>query len=73
MRKNGVAVEHIHALSHEIPSGVYPDITAHGRDSDDWLTLWKTIEAADILIVATPIWLGETSSVCRILIEGGFR
>ena len=69
MRKNGVSVEHIHALSHEIPSGVYPDMTEHGWDSDDWPKLWKAIEVADILIVATPIWLGETSSVCRILIE----
>ena len=69
MRKNGVAVEHIHALSHQIPSGVYPDMTEHGWDRDDWPKLWKTVEAADILIVATPIWLGEESSVCRILIE----
>jgi len=69
MRKNGVAVEHIHGLSHQIPSGVYPDMTEHGAERDDWPALWKTIEAADILIVATPIWLGEESSVCRILIE----
>jgi multimeric flavodoxin WrbA len=69
MRKNGVTVEHIHGLSHQIPSGVYPDMTEHGADRDDWPALWKTIEAADILIVATPIWLGEESSVCRILIE----
>ena len=69
MRKSGVSVEHIHALSHEIPSGIYPDMTEHGWDSDDWPKLWKAIEVADILIVATPIWLGETSSVCRILIE----
>ncbi len=69
MRKNGVAVENIHAASHQIPSGVYPDMTEHGWDRDDWPKLWKTVEAADILIVATPIWLGEESSVCRILIE----
>lgn len=69
MRKSGVAVESIHALSHQIPSGVYPDMTEHGWDRDDWPKLWPTIEAADILIVATPIWLGEESSVCRILIE----
>jgi len=69
MRKNGVAVEHIHAVSHQLPSGVYPDTTKHGWDRDDWPKLWQTIEAADILVVATPIWLGEVSSVCRILIE----
>ena len=69
MRKSGVAVEHVHALSHQIPSGIYPDMTEHGWDRDDWPEIWKGIEAADILIVATPIWLGEESSVCRILIE----
>jgi multimeric flavodoxin WrbA len=69
MRKSGVAVEHVHALSHEIPSGIYPDMTEHGCDRDDWPKIWMKIEVADILIVATPIWLGEESSVCRILIE----
>ncbi len=69
MRRNGVAVEQIHVLPHEVPSGIYPDMTEHGWDRDDWPQLWETIGSADILIVATPIWLGEVSSVCRILIE----
>ena len=69
MRKNGVAVEHIHAAAHQIPPGVYPDMTEHGWPVDDWPKFWKVIEAADILIIATPIWLGEESSICRILIE----
>ena len=69
MRKSGVAVEQIHAAAHQFPSGVYADMTEHGWDRDDWPKLWPQIEAADILIVATPIWLGEESSICRILIE----
>ena len=44
-------------------------MTEHGWDRDEWPKLWKVIEAADILVVATPIWLGEESSVCRVLIE----
>ncbi len=69
MRKSGVGVTQIHAAAHQIAPGVYPDMTEHGYDRDDWPALWPQIEVADILIVATPIWLGEESSVCRILIE----
>ncbi len=69
MVKQGVAVEHLHLLSHQVPPGIYPDMTDHGYDRDDWPTLWKKVLAANILVIGTPIWLGEESSVCRILIE----
>ncbi|MGD8767469.1 MAG: NAD(P)H-dependent oxidoreductase, partial [Methyloceanibacter sp.] len=69
MRKSGVSVESIHAMAHQIVPGIYPDMTEYGWDRDDWPKLWPVIEGADILILATPIWLGEESSVCRILIE----
>jgi multimeric flavodoxin WrbA len=69
MEKQGVAVVHIHMLDHQVPPGVYPDMTAHGWDRDDWPMLWEHVLAADILVVGTPLWLGEESSVCRVLIE----
>ena len=69
MEKNGVAVEHVHMLTHHVPPGVYPDMTAHGWDRDDWPALWEKIRVAEILVVGTPLWLGEESSVCRVLIE----
>jgi multimeric flavodoxin WrbA len=69
MERNGVEVEHVHAASHQIAYGVFPDMTEHGWDRDDWPALWQKVEAADILIVGTPIWLGEESSLCRVLIE----
>lgn len=69
MEKSGVAVEHVHMLSHQVPPGVHPDMTKHGWDRDDWPMLWKKVLAADILVVGTPLWLGEESSVCRVLIE----
>ncbi|GGH21649.1 Multimeric flavodoxin WrbA [Cribrihabitans marinus] len=65
----GVAVEHLHLLDHQVPPGVYPDMTEHGWDTDDWPAIWDQVQAADILVIGTPIWLGEESSVCRILIE----
>jgi multimeric flavodoxin WrbA len=69
MEKNGVAVEHVHMLSHQVPPGVYPDMTEHGWERDDWPALWEKVMAANILVVGTPLWLGEESSICRVLIE----
>jgi multimeric flavodoxin WrbA len=69
MEKNGVSVEHVHILSHRIPPGVYPDMTEHGWSEDDWPALWEKVRAAHILVIGTPLWLGEESSVCRVLIE----
>lgn len=69
MEKNGVQLEHVHMLSHTVPPGVYPDMTEQGWERDDWPELWQKVKAAHILVVGTPIWLGEESSVCRVLIE----
>jgi multimeric flavodoxin WrbA len=69
MERNGVHVDHLHMLSYQVPPGVYPDMTEHGWDTDDWPTLWERVKAADILVVGTPLWLGEESSACRVLIE----
>jgi multimeric flavodoxin WrbA len=69
MRKNGVSVKFIHAAAHDIAYGVYPDMTEHGWDNDEWPEIWTDVLAADIVILGTPIWLGEESSVCRIIVE----
>ncbi len=69
MAKNGVDVHHLHLLDYRVPPGIYPDMTEHGWERDDWPAIWGQIQEADILVVGTPIWLGEESSVCRILIE----
>jgi multimeric flavodoxin WrbA len=69
MGKNGIAVEHLHLAAHDVAPGVYFDMTQHGWDKDEWPLLWKKFRAAEILIVGTPLWLGEESSICRTLIE----
>jgi multimeric flavodoxin WrbA len=65
----GVGVDSLRLVDHPVAFGVYPDMTEHGAAEDAWPALWPRIEAADILIVGTPIWLGEKSSVCTQLIE----
>lgn len=67
--KNGVSVENIRPIDHDIATGVYPDMTEHGWDKDDWPQIWPKVVEADILIIGSPIWLGEKSSVATQLIE----
>jgi len=69
MEKAGVRTRHIHLRSHNVPAGVQPDMRDHGHDHDDWPGLWKLVDQSNIIIVGTPIWLGEESSHCRKLIE----
>ena len=69
MRANGVAVDELRAVDHEIAPGVWPDMTEHGWDTDEWPALQERVLDADILVLATPIWLGEKSSLCTRVIE----
>ena len=69
MRKLGVAVELIRAVDHDIATGVWPDMTEHGWQRDEWPAIYERVMAADILVLLTPIWLGEKSSVCSQVIE----
>ena len=69
MEKNGVATELIRPVDHEIAFGVYPDMTGHGWERDDWPDIYEKVKTADILVVTSPIWLGEKSSVCTKVIE----
>ncbi|MEA2703121.1 MAG: hypothetical protein QOD63_1066, partial [Actinomycetota bacterium] len=63
MRRQGVQVDLVRAADHEIPAGVYPDMTEYGWDRDDWPPIFEQVEAANILVLCTSIWLGEKSSV----------
>ncbi|WP_428234925.1 flavodoxin family protein [Gracilimonas sp.] len=69
MEKEGGEAECIRLVDHDVAYGVYPDMKEQGVDTDEWPELWKKVEAADILVVGTPIWLGEKSSVATKLIE----
>lgn len=69
MDANKVKTEMIRPVDLDLPPGVYPDMTEHGFETDEWPVLRKKVMESDILVVGTPIWLGEESSVCRRLIE----
>jgi multimeric flavodoxin WrbA len=69
MREHGVQVEAIRAVDHDIATGVWPDMTAHGWEVDDWPAIFDRVLEADILVLAGPIWLGDNSSVMKRVIE----
>jgi multimeric flavodoxin WrbA len=69
MRRQGVTVEVVRAVDHEIPPGVWPDMTEHGWERDEWPAIFERVMASDILVLCTPIWLGEKSSVCTKVVE----
>jgi len=64
MEKLGVSVETVRAVDHDIAPGVYPDMREHGASTDAWPEIQTKVMAADVLVLMTPIWLGEKSSVC---------
>ena len=69
MRRQGVTVTELRAVDHDIAIGVWPDMTEHGWERDEWPAIFEQVMAANILVLATPIWLGEKSSVCTHVIE----
>lgn len=69
MRDQGVAVENLRAIDLDLAIGVWPDMTEHGWATDEWPSVFEKVLAADILVIGSPIWLGEKSSVCTHLIE----
>jgi len=70
MRAQGVAVDSIRFIDHDVATGIYPDMREHGWKTDVWSEeIWPQIEAADILVIGGPLWLGDNSSITRKLIE----
>ena len=62
---HGVTGELVRAVDHDIKPGVQTDM----GDGDAWPSLREKVLAADILVFATPTWMGRSSSVARRVIE----
>jgi multimeric flavodoxin WrbA len=63
--KHGVAGEFIRVTDHAVKFGVSTD----EGDGDAWPTLRAKILASQILVLATPIWMGQPSSVAKMVLE----
>ena len=69
MVANGVPTEVLRPVDYDLAYGIWPDMTEHGWDRDDWPEILEKVMASDILVITSPIWLGEKSSVCTQVIE----
>jgi multimeric flavodoxin WrbA len=70
MEKHGVKTDVIRVIDHpKIATGVWPDMSDHGWPGDEWPKIMKQVMAADILVIAGPIWLGDNSSMTKKVIE----
>jgi multimeric flavodoxin WrbA len=65
LAEHGVRGEIVRAVDHDIKPGVTSDEGA----GDAWPALRKRLLAADILIIGSPIWLGQPSSVAKRVLE----
>jgi multimeric flavodoxin WrbA len=63
--KHGASGSVIRAVDHNIKPGV----TSDEGEGDDWPALRQRVVNADILVMATPIWLGQPSSVAKRVME----
>ena len=68
MKAEGVDVELLHALDFNIGFGMVKDASTQGQ-KDDWPELQDKIMESDILVIGTPIWLGQKSSVATLVVE----
>lgn len=66
LREAGVQTDTVRLADHRIEPGVVSDAVAEG---DEWPDLRARIVAAEILVVATPIWLGQPSSLAKRALE----
>ena len=48
---------------------IAPGVTSDEGEGDEWPALRSRILAADILVLGTPIWLGQPSSVAKRVLE----
>jgi len=65
LRGHGVEVETVRLADHEVLPGVETDMG--GRD--EWPAIHDKLLDAQILVVATPTWVGRPSSISQRLIE----
>lgn len=69
MEKQGVKVEVVRTINHDIATGVYPDMREQGWETDEWPEIYARVQQADIIVIAGPIWLGDNSSMTKKIIE----
>ncbi|WP_430787523.1 flavodoxin family protein [Virgibacillus flavescens] len=64
-KENDVETESVRLADYHIPYGISPDL----GDGDQWPEIFEKVKEANIVLIGTPIWLGEKSSLATVAIE----
>jgi multimeric flavodoxin WrbA len=65
LAKHDVTGDVVRVVDHAVRPGVETDMA----DGDEWPTIRAQMMTADILVVATPTWVGHMSSVAQLVLE----
>ena len=65
LQQYGATGEVLRVVDHGVKFGV----TTDEGDGDGWPVIRGKLMSSDILVLATPIWLGQPSSVCKMVLE----
>jgi multimeric flavodoxin WrbA len=65
LESHGVTTASLRVIDHNVMPGVQTDM----GDGDAWPGIRERILAADILVLATPIWMGHPCSIAQRVIE----
>ena len=65
LASRGVVGELVRVVDHDVKPGVEADM----GDGDAWPAIRDKVLAADILIMATPTWMGHMSSIAQRVLE----
>ena len=65
LREYDVEGSTIRVVDHDVRPGVELDM----GDGDEWPSIRQRVIDSDILILATPTWMGQHSSVCQRVLE----
>jgi len=65
LEADGIATEFVRVVDHD----VRPGVTSDEGDGDAWPAIREKLVDAQILVMATPTWLGRPSSVAQRVLE----
>ncbi|MCR2817534.1 NAD(P)H-dependent oxidoreductase [Microbacterium sp. zg.Y1090] len=65
LARHGVQGENVRVVDHDVKPGVEADM----GDGDAWPAIRERVLASDIVVFATPTWVGHMSSVAQRVIE----
>lgn len=65
LEKEGIETEEIRVADYNISFGMKPDMGSN----DQWPEIFSKVKAANIVVIGTPIWIGEKSSISTLVME----